>query len=135
MTDPKCKHCNGEMKPGKALQSTFNSGMPDFPGDKNVVTLSPGGPGKLIDCLKCSNCGWSMAEPKGLFIDMIAEHSGLAEEMQAMDELTDERIIELAHRKATKYTHAVLVTGGPAFTFSKAHIVDFARAIEKEIRG
>ena len=60
---------------------------------------------------------------------------GLAEELKAMDELTDERILELAHRKATKYTHAVLVTGGPAFTFSKAHIVDFARAIEKEIRG
>lgn len=60
---------------------------------------------------------------------------GLAEELKAMDELTDERILELAHRKATKYTHAVLVTGGPAFTFSKTHIVDFARAIEKEIRG
>ena len=49
--------------------------------------------------------------------------------------MTDERTLELAHRKATKYTHAVLATGGPAFTFSKAHIVDFARTIEKEIRG
>jgi len=59
----------------------------------------------------------------------------LAKELKAMDELTDERILELAHRIATKYTHAVLVTGGPAFTFNKAHIVDFARALEKEIRG
>ena len=58
----------------------------------------------------------------------------LAKELKAMDELTDERILELAHRIAT-YIHAVPVTGGPAFTFSKAHIVDFARALEKEIRG
>ena len=57
-----CKHCNGEMKPGKAIENTF-TGMPDFPGDKHVVTLSPGGPGKLIDCLKCVSCGWSMTEP------------------------------------------------------------------------
>ena len=127
MTDPKCKHCNGDMKPGKALQSTFNSGMPDFPGDKNVVTLSPGGPGKLIDCLKCSNCGWSMAEPKGLFIDMIAEHPGLAEEMKAMDEpeplLTDDRIQEIYIKTYNQGHH------GRDFE------IDFARAIEKEIRG
>ena len=92
-----------------------------------------GYPYKPTDC--CNQRKFRPIQPKGLFVDMIAEHPGLAEELKAMDELTDERILELAHRKATKYTHAVLVTGGPAFTFSKAHIVDFARAIEKEIRG
>ncbi len=34
-----CKHCNGEMKPGVAIESTFNSGVPAFPGDKMLVTL------------------------------------------------------------------------------------------------
>ena len=134
MTDPKCKHCNGEMKPGKAFQSTFNSGMPDFPGDKNVVTLSPGGPGKLIDCLKCVSCGWSMTEPKGLFVGLIAEHPGLSDEMKAMDELTDERILELAHRIATKYTHRSDPTYC-SYGFVKHTMIDFARAIVKEIRG
>ena len=54
---PKCKKCNIEMRPGKAIAQTV-SGYPDFPGDSRAVTLSAGGPGVLIDCLKCSICGW-----------------------------------------------------------------------------
>ena len=54
-----CRKCAGPMRAGKALAQTM-SGMPDFPGDTVVVTLSPGGPGVLIDCLKCANCGWSV---------------------------------------------------------------------------
>ena len=53
-----CRRCGGEMRPGKAMQQTF-TGAPDFPG-KDVVTLSPGGPGVLVDCLKCSQCGHSV---------------------------------------------------------------------------
>ncbi len=58
----KCKKCNGDMHPGKAIAQTL-TGMPDFPGDRSAVTLSAGGPGVLIDCLKCSTCGWSMTVP------------------------------------------------------------------------
>ena len=47
------------MKPGSAIQETL-TGIPDFPGDKHVVTVSPGGPGKMIDCMKCELCGWSV---------------------------------------------------------------------------
>ncbi len=54
-----CKKCGGRMKPGKALAQTV-TGIPDFARDGNVVTLSPGGPGKLIDCLKCTECGHSV---------------------------------------------------------------------------
>jgi len=54
-----CKKCGGAMKPGKAIAQTW-TGLPDFPGDKHCVTLSPGGSGKLIDCMKCEECGWSM---------------------------------------------------------------------------
>jgi hypothetical protein len=56
-----CKKCSGRMKPSKAIQQTF-TGMPDFPGDKYPVTLSPGGPGKLIECIKCTMCGWSVTK-------------------------------------------------------------------------
>lgn len=60
----KCKRCNGEMKPGKAIEQTY-TGIPDFIGG-DVVTMSPGGPGRLIDCLKCSKCGWSVTKgPEG----------------------------------------------------------------------
>ena len=45
------------MLPGKALQQTFTSGSPDFPNDSVGITVSPGGPGKLVDVLKCENCG------------------------------------------------------------------------------
>lgn len=58
----KCKRCNGEMKPGKAIEQTY-TGIPDFIGG-DVVTMSPGGPGRLIDCLKCVECGWSVTASK-----------------------------------------------------------------------
>ena len=53
-----CRKCGGEMKPSKAIAQTF-TGLPDFPG-KEVVTISPGGPGRLIDCRKCEKCGHSV---------------------------------------------------------------------------
>jgi DNA-directed RNA polymerase subunit M/transcription elongation factor TFIIS len=55
-----CKHCNIPMQPGKAIQQTY-TGIPDFIGGA-VVTLSPGGPGKLVDCLKCPKCGYSVTK-------------------------------------------------------------------------
>ena len=55
---PTCRRCGGEMKPGVALAQTLTGGSPDLGGD--VMTFSPGGPGKLVDCLKCAECGHSM---------------------------------------------------------------------------
>lgn len=55
-----CKKCMVVMRPGKAIQQTYSVGAPDFPGDHEVVTVSAGGPGKLIDCLKCPKCGHSV---------------------------------------------------------------------------
>jgi len=56
--ESKCKQCAGNMRTGKAIEQTY-TGIPDFPGDKYSVTLSPGGAGKLVDCMKCRDCGWS----------------------------------------------------------------------------
>lgn len=50
--------CGGEMRPGIALQNTYR-GVPDFAGHE-VVTVSPGGAGELIQCLKCDKCGYSI---------------------------------------------------------------------------
>lgn len=58
----KCKKCGGAMKASKAIQNTVVA-SPDFPGDtgkERGCTLNYGGPGKLIDCLKCEKCGWSV---------------------------------------------------------------------------
>ena len=55
----KCEKCQGTMKPSKAIEQTY-TGLPDFPGDKHPVTMSPGGPGRLVDCLKCELCGYSV---------------------------------------------------------------------------
>jgi hypothetical protein len=62
-----CRKCNVEMQPGVALGQTFVGGMPDFPGEAHSTTFSPGGPGKMIDCLKCPKCGRSVTrkEEKG----------------------------------------------------------------------
>lgn len=56
-----CPKCGGTMRPGKAMGQTF-TGLPDFDGDTSPVTLSPGGPGVLIDCVKCDACGHSERE-------------------------------------------------------------------------
>lgn len=56
-----CPKCNTEMQPGKAIQQTWTGGTPDFIGKpETIVTMSPGGPGKLIDCEKCPSCGFSV---------------------------------------------------------------------------
>lgn len=56
---PTCKKCGGKMKPGQAIEETL-VGVPDFIGSKGVCTVSPGGKGKLVDCWKCSVCGFSL---------------------------------------------------------------------------
>jgi len=53
------RNCHGTMKFSKAMRST-TTGIPDFMGDKYPVTLSAGGPGTLIECLKCDKCGHSI---------------------------------------------------------------------------
>lgn len=61
MTD-KCRRCGGSMVPSKALLNTWVAGVPDFPGSEDLTgqTMHHGGPGKLVDCLKCADCGWSL---------------------------------------------------------------------------
>ena len=54
-----CRKCGGPMHPGHALAQTYTSGTPDDLGS-DCTTMSPGGPGRLIDCTKCSACGWSV---------------------------------------------------------------------------
>lgn len=53
-----CARCGAKMQLGKAIEQTF-TGSPDFVGAE-VVTMSPGGAGKLIECRKCPKCGWSI---------------------------------------------------------------------------
>jgi len=53
-----CPKCKIALVPGHAIENTL-TGFPDFPGDPYPVTVSPGGPGKLIACMKCAVCGYS----------------------------------------------------------------------------
>lgn len=48
----KCRKCGSEMNPSKALDQTFYT--------SREGTMSPAGPGVLIDCMKCVSCGWSV---------------------------------------------------------------------------
>lgn len=56
-----CRHCNAPLVPGIATGQTLR-GSPDFPGDSRATTLSPGGPGVVIEVLKCPECGWSVTK-------------------------------------------------------------------------
>lgn len=53
------RNCYGIMKHGKAIKETVASGIPDFLDDDEEITMSVGGPGRLIDCWKCDRCGHS----------------------------------------------------------------------------
>ena len=58
----KCPKCGIEMVKGTAIENTLVAGIPDFPGSDSFAdgqTLHYGGPGKLINCLKCPQCGFS----------------------------------------------------------------------------
>jgi uncharacterized protein YuzE len=47
---------------GRALRTTLVAGAPDFIGDKSDtrgMTISPGGPGEMVDVWKCPGCGYS----------------------------------------------------------------------------
>lgn len=57
-----CCRCGGQMRQGVAMQSTLE-GVSDFT-DGAVVTVSEGGPGRIVRCMKCAACGWSVAAPR-----------------------------------------------------------------------
>lgn len=57
----KCPKCKIELKPGIAIQQTWTCGVPDFGKHDRIVTMSAGGPGKLIQCEKCPECGFSLS--------------------------------------------------------------------------
>ena len=63
----RCRKCGGEMRPGKATGQTWKPGIPDFPGQTDLrgQTMHVGGPGKLIDAMKCVDCGWSVSVESG----------------------------------------------------------------------
>lgn len=59
-TEGVCKKCGGELRPSKAIVCK-TTGMADFAGDTHACTVSPD-PRQpvLVDCLKCTKCGWSV---------------------------------------------------------------------------
>ena len=73
---PTCRKCGSPMAPGIALANTM-TGTGDF-GRDDVVTMSPGGPGKLIDCDKCTACGWSVS-PKTPSCDLCDDEGWVCE--------------------------------------------------------
>lgn len=73
---PLCKTCGGVMRQSKALLDTIVV-PPDFAGDTAEIldprdvhrrpdlvgrTMSAGGPGLMVDCFKCENCGRSITK-------------------------------------------------------------------------
>ena len=52
MTEPICKHCKIPMQPDGIALIPNLSGIPDFE-DGCVVTVSPDGTARQIECFKC----------------------------------------------------------------------------------
>lgn len=54
-----CGRCKVEMLPSVALEDVL-TGVGDFHASDDVVTLSPSGRVRMVDCLKCPSCGRSV---------------------------------------------------------------------------
>ena len=54
-----CRRCGGLMENGYYIRQTC-TGVSDFGPEGEVVTMSPGGPGRLSPCRKCGRCGHSV---------------------------------------------------------------------------
>lgn len=54
-----CPKCRLSLVPGLAILQTYTTSIPDFIGEDRGITVSPGGPGRLAECLKCPGCGYS----------------------------------------------------------------------------
>lgn len=54
-----CPKCNTPMQPGKAIEQTW---IPTGERWGDAEWMSAGGPGRLIDCLKCPVCGRSVTK-------------------------------------------------------------------------
>lgn len=59
MSEHRCPKCKVALHRGIATGQTY-TGSPDFFGDTRAVTMSPGGPGYVMPCLKCPECGYSI---------------------------------------------------------------------------
>lgn len=55
-----CRKCDIEMVERQAIVQTETPGLPDFPGSY-IITPPASGPGRLIPCWKCPNCGRSLS--------------------------------------------------------------------------
>lgn len=58
---PTCPKCGGKMHEGGiAIESTY-TGSPDFISGE-AITMHKGGPGRVVTCSKCVDCGHSEAQ-------------------------------------------------------------------------
>jgi hypothetical protein len=53
---PRCLRCRVKLEPGIAMVSTLVRSR-DF---GEIITLNPGGPGRMVKCMKCPKCGYSV---------------------------------------------------------------------------
>jgi len=54
-----CPKCGAAMLHGKAIEQTWEPGV--FGAlEPGLATMHPGGKGRLIDCIKCPKCGYSV---------------------------------------------------------------------------
>jgi hypothetical protein len=57
-----CPRCDVPYVPGEAIEQTW-TGRPEWPGD-TIYTMTPGGAGRLVPCLKCPKCGHSVTDQR-----------------------------------------------------------------------
>lgn len=118
------------------LWKNFVDGKPEYWAFDNAfpVHMDGGDPQTIGE-----PCGYALFKPSRQGRSDVSEAEVLrriaaCSQTAQVPQLTDERILELAHRKATRYAHSAIGTAEPAFAFNTVHMIDFARAIEKEAR-
>jgi hypothetical protein len=71
-----CPRCDVPYAPGEAIEQTW-IGHQEWPGD-TIYTMTPGGPGRLIPCLKCPKCGHSVTDQRAAERQMLLDNPSAA---------------------------------------------------------
>lgn len=114
-----CKRCGGPVGHGIAMGQTY-VGSPDFPGDTGFeagCTINAGGPGKVIECLKCEECGHSFTADAPKLLGLPEQRPMTPDEREITDAFFDSlvetatRSFQLTNPDGTKGATVIVVKG------------------------
>jgi len=135
--DPKCRRCDVPMKVGLALQNTFVTGLPDFPGDPArgtaVEDVDPDHKDAVFAYTVCRDLRWDVQKVNIVaafhpYKDRPPLSTGMMDEIGHARAFRKERYLLLPSGGGSPFTEGNYIPKGNVFTHEK----DFFNHLEKK---